>query len=1179
MRKIYNFIHLGASALAEHSFLILLLSFTIGCTPSGSAPSSTQTSSGTSTVGLTLDRETIPNQLTIYEGTNFSVTAMRPDSQLESNLEFDLVYEGTKGETSSDYFTLGTKLIKFMPQEKSVTFTIAPIDDSVIHQTTQWTLKFINANDSVVAKENLKFTLVDNDFANTQINSGSGGAPGVSSNSLTLAGLPSHPSASLALNIAVSGMGFNSYQYKLGPSLSTICGLSQNYSVAIPINSLITDSLTQLSDGWVTVCVRGQLPNGEWQDYLNASSYTWIKDTIAPTATLAGVPSSPSAMTKLNISVLGTGVSEYQYKIGLASLTTCSSAVDYSADIIGSQGIAQDISSLPDGQIKLCVVAKDQAGNYQPYDSATSTIWTKDTTGGSSTPTVTLTSSSALTVGSAFTVTATFSEGVIGLQATDFILVNGTISQLNQGAVPSLYTFQVTPINAGLVQVTLPANKVVNLQGVTNAESNLFERVYDKPPAAYFTGAGGGYSTNNYKPFDAKIVFDEPVTGFEVTDLSPLNASIGNFSGSGTTYTFTLFPTSAVPSTFGVSINANVAQDSLGSGNFASSVFTLNYFPPKKFMTLPIGLPSYTQLPSKNIRAITKDANTNRIYVHTDFSSAYTTDMGASWKSITPRDGKFTNFTHNGLCANGNRVFLAVNSGTIYSKGNSNTFLDSTTGLPNSQSNAVECDGVDRVFIGTPGGLGISSNNGISVNNYTTAQGLVSNSVNSLAYNLSTLYVGTSGGLSITTDFGSTFSNFTTTQGIINNNIRKVRVDSNKIYLATAGGLSISSDGGSSWSNFTTVQGLAHNSLYDVVAMGSVILVATDNGLSVSSDAGVIWNTIQTNQGLISNNTMALLMVNATTWMVGTTGGMSITTDSGLTWSNQTPVNVLPSLSINDVQSVDGEIWVGTPSGVSYSTDGGLNWTTLTTSNGIVNNNVKFVRYDQNKIYLGTGGGISISSNHGATWTNLTTTQGLLANNIQNLAVSGGRIFAATSVGLATSDNDGSSWINYTTANGIVSNNIKSVSVDGTLICLGTAAGVSYSSDSGTTWTQLTTAQGLSHNDVRSVWCRGNRMIVGTFSQLSLTDNFGAKWKFVSTSNGLAWNLVGYVNQIGNTIYATNSGLSVSIDDGLNFKNIDSSFIGNDVLFIGLISGPNAVSLINTDTFAATANGLLKEIP
>ena len=101
-------------------------------------------------------------------------------------------------------------------------------------------------------------------------------------------------------------------------------------------------------------------------------SYTL--DTAAPTATITGQPTNTNNTTTLAVTVAGTGVTHYKHKT--VTGTTCT-ASGYGSETAIATNITDDISTLSDGSIILCVLGKDNAGNWQT--TATSATWTKDT--------------------------------------------------------------------------------------------------------------------------------------------------------------------------------------------------------------------------------------------------------------------------------------------------------------------------------------------------------------------------------------------------------------------------------------------------------------------------------------------------------------------------------------------------------------------------------------------------------------------------------------------------------------------------------------------------------------------------------------------------------------------------------------------------------------------------------
>ena len=76
-------------------------------------------------------------------------------------------------------------------------------------------------------------------------------------------------------------------------------------------------------------------------------------------------------------------------------------------------------------------------------------------------------------------------------------------------------------------------------------------------------------------------------------------------------------------------------------------------------------------------------------------------------------------------------------------------------------------------------------------NRTAAANGLGSNTINSVFFDGSTIYAGTSSGLGISTDGGLSFTNYTPANGLGNNSTTSVFFDGSNIYAGTSGGLSI----------------------------------------------------------------------------------------------------------------------------------------------------------------------------------------------------------------------------------------------------------------------------------------------------------------------------------------------------------------------------------------------------
>lgn len=101
------------------------------------------------------------------------------------------------------------------------------------------------------------------------------------------------------------------------------------------------------------------------------------KDTQLPTAVLSGAPGTFSNATDLNVTVGGSNVNEYFYKVGDSGSIDCSDASGYSSAINISTKITDALGG--DGSQRLCVRGRDGSGNTQELANATVVDWTKDT--------------------------------------------------------------------------------------------------------------------------------------------------------------------------------------------------------------------------------------------------------------------------------------------------------------------------------------------------------------------------------------------------------------------------------------------------------------------------------------------------------------------------------------------------------------------------------------------------------------------------------------------------------------------------------------------------------------------------------------------------------------------------------------------------------------------------------
>lgn len=100
-------------------------------------------------------------------------------------------------------------------------------------------------------------------------------------------------------------------------------------------------------------------------------------------------------------------------------------------------------------------------------------------------PSVTLSSSSAVETGP-FQVQALFSQSVTGITASDFVVENGTVSNLLGSG--SSYSVTVTPISEGAVSISLPAGAAQNSSAILSTGSNTLSVTYAPPVVVSLQG-------------------------------------------------------------------------------------------------------------------------------------------------------------------------------------------------------------------------------------------------------------------------------------------------------------------------------------------------------------------------------------------------------------------------------------------------------------------------------------------------------------------------------------------------------------------------------------------------------------------------------------------------------------------------------------------------------------------
>ncbi|WP_080237662.1 putative Ig domain-containing protein [Spirosoma rigui] len=120
---------------------------------------------------------------------------------------------------------------------------------------------------------------------------------------------------------------------------------------------------------------------------------------------------------------------------------------------------------------------------------------------------------------------------------------------------------------------TVYATAQLNGQTVSaNSSTNTFTVDSVRPSLSITSTAS---EPTNVSPISVTITFSEAVTGFVAGDLTVSNGTLSGFSGSGSSYSVNVTPTTSGVVT--LNVPANVAQDAAGNGNTASTPFSRQY--------------------------------------------------------------------------------------------------------------------------------------------------------------------------------------------------------------------------------------------------------------------------------------------------------------------------------------------------------------------------------------------------------------------------------------------------------------------------------------------------------------------------------------------------------------------------------------------------------------------------
>lgn len=316
-----------------------------------------------------------------------------------------------------------------------------------------------------------------------------------------------------------------------------------------------------------------------------ASVLTRVYDTTAPTVIMTS-----SALSTTNLSPFAINIifSESVTGFNISDLVATNGAL---SNFTGS-GTTYSVDVTPDTEWVVTVniaggVANDSAGNGNV--SAAQLSRTFDSTS----PSVIISSSAASIINTpSIPVTINFSEGVTGFTVGDISVTNGTAGSFSGSGAS--YTASITPTADGTVSVSIAGGVAFDIASNGNSAASGLSRVYDStPPTVTISSSASNPTSSGSIP--VTFSFSESVTGFTLGDISVVNGTAGNISGSGATYSADI--TAAAVGTVTISVNGSVVTDGAGNGNSAAAPLSRSYVPPTPTPT-PTATPSPTPTPT-----------------------------------------------------------------------------------------------------------------------------------------------------------------------------------------------------------------------------------------------------------------------------------------------------------------------------------------------------------------------------------------------------------------------------------------------------------------------------------------------------------------------------------------------------------------------------------------------------
>ncbi len=278
-------------------------------------------------------------------------------------------------------------------------------------------------------------------------------------------------------------------------------------------------------------------------------------------------------------------------------------------------------------------------------------------------------------------------------------------------------------------------------------------------------------------------------------------------------------------------------------------------------------------------------------------------------------------------------------------------YIDSSAGLPDNSISAIGFDG-DDVWIGMwVGGLCRFTRSSRKLTRFTSAGGLISGHVRSLAVTKDRVWVGTYEGLFSFDKKREKWSREKSELGSVP--VKQLKTFGGRLYAATLGNGLYMLDGISSRWKRIFHQG---SQVSDILLSGGILYIATlDSGLYIHKDG--------TDLKILSDCSPKSICMHGGLLWVGTHGnGIFLLDSKNSVVKHITTANGLTSDYIESVRDRNNSVFIGTLGGGAMSYNFlSRRWSFVSVLGGLPSDDVVDINFEKNRIWFGTlSGGIGI---------------------------------------------------------------------------------------------------------------------------------------------------------------------------------------------------------------------------